>query len=151
MARKKKPTNIHKLQGTFQPCRHAGDEVPVSDVVSPIPLNEKEQHYFDYYSDMFLRQNLSTELDAVSIALLSQATVDYIHHREGAREEGALAVSDKGVEYLSGRHNAMAAALKRINHYISKFGMTPVDRTGLECGESSGEDEFDELFKRSMN
>jgi len=151
MARKKKPTKTHKLDGTFQPCRHAGDEVAVSAVVSPVPLNEKEQHYFDYYSEMFLRQNLSTELDAVSIALLAQATVDYIHHREDAREEGALAVSDKGVEYLSGRHNAMAAALKRINHYISKFGMTPVDRTGLECGEKGEEDAFDKLLERSMN
>ena len=148
---RKKPTSQLKTEGTFRPDRHAGDNVAVSNVASPVPLSEKEQHYFDYFSEMFLRQNLSTELDAVSIALLSQATVDYIHHREGAREEGALAVSDKGVEYLSGKHNAMAAALKRINHYISKFGMTPVDRTGLECGEDSGEDEFDELFKRSMN
>lgn len=148
---KKKTTIQHKKDGTYQPCRHAGDSVPAGMVVSPIPLTEPEQSYFDQLADMFHRQNLSTELDSFSVAALAHAIVDYLHHREGARGEGSIAVSDKGVEYLSGRHNAMAAAYKRMTQLMSKFGMTPVDRTGLECGVDSDEDAFDKLLERSMN
>ena len=148
---KKKSTAQHKADGTYQACRHAGDNVSSGAVVSPIPLTESEQHYFDHLAGMFERQNLSTELDAFSVATLAHAIVDYLHHREGARGEGSISVSDKGVEYLSGRHNAMAAAHKRMTQLMSKFGMTPVDRTGLECGADGEADAFDKLLERSMN
>lgn len=148
---RKKPTNQHKKEGTFQPCRHAGDNVAVSAVETPIPLTEEEQQYFDRISGWLLKQNLCTELDGIAIAAMAQALVDYVHHRESARGGAAIDVSEKGVRFLGADFNAMRSSQKMLNHYLSKFGMTPVDRTGLECGEDSGEDAFDALLKRSMN
>lgn len=120
-------------------------------VDSPLPLTKDEQEHFEVIVERLYKMGLATELDGYMIAMLAQAAADYEFHRERSRGSDALAVSDKGVEYLSAAHNAMAAAWKRFEKLASKFGMTPVDRTGLACGEDSGEDAFGQLLKRSMN
>ena len=148
---RKKPTAQLKLEGTHRPDRHGSDTVKPGLPDPAWPLSEKAQEYFSKVAELLHKNGLTTEIDATALTILAEAVEDYRTAREQVMKAGQLILSDKKTLYTNPAYHNMSSAEKRISRYAAKFGMTPVDRTGLTCGEDTEEDAFDALLKRSMN
>lgn len=147
----KKPIKQLKQEGTYREDRHGKNSPPVVALVSPIPLTDAEQKYFDHFANLFYEQKLSTSLDAMAVAMLAQATAEYVVFHHAVKEHGAVTVSKKGSEYLGPHYNGEANAAKRVIDLLKRFGMTPIDRNGLTFEGADEDDAFEKLLKRSRN
>jgi phage terminase small subunit len=151
MGRPRKPKNKLELEGTYRADRHGSKELPQARPESMLELNEQEQSYYERFLDLFEKHGVCTEMDGLAIAFLSKFLCEWEYHHRGSQGEGAIAISDKGVEYLGPRFGAASNMWKRVRELMKSFGMTPSDRSGLTLSEDTEEDAFDALLKRSMN
>jgi P27 family predicted phage terminase small subunit len=138
--RPKKPAAQHKLQGTFQPSRHAGPALKIEVPNMPPDMQPLAQAAWKNITSKLFAAGLVSDLDQLSLRLLSESVWLYHEAQDLIIEKGLVIATIKGNLIQNPAIGVRNKAWAQIVKLASYFGMTPSARTGLQCG-SAGEDE----------
>lgn len=72
-----------------------------------------------------------TGLDRISLALLADATVDYIEARKELDQEGRTSLTRRG-HATSPEYRNLLASSERLLRLLREFGLTPSSRVGVK-------------------
>ena len=144
MRGKPKPTKLKLLHGEKNKDRIAANEVdpPVAELECPAWLSPVAAEYWDRAVAALHPLRLLTTLDGDLLSQYCEAWSDFHQAREIVEAEGSVCENDKG---SSRQHPAMIAknqAAKRIKELAGKFGMSPVDRVGLDVPKEPNQGRF---------
>jgi len=134
--RKRKPPELHVVQGTFRPDRHAADAPPPSDAapVAPEHFDDAHRHYFD---EVVARH---AELG------LASATYQFVYEAIAVRrvEVDTAAEVIKGSAYYTTENGMIRAhpavaqrseALRHLQSLHAELGLTPASRGKVGGGK----------------
>jgi len=146
----KKSTAQHHLDGTYRADRHGEDNIPTGTPRPSRKLSEAAQAHFDRLADMLTSHKLCSSVDGDALTILAESWEIYDLAQEQISEHGIIAISAKDLPYPAPWLGARNKAWEQILKLMRRFGMTPTDRTGIDCGVDEEDDEFEALFKRSL-
>lgn len=173
MARPRKPTHLKVVAGTDQPCRtNKKEPKPKRERPSPPShLSDKAKTAWGEASVILDRMGVLTEADGVALEGLCEALADLraaraslaepVYHEyitaDGATDTVKLADAGSLTYITVGKSGPMlrsrpevaiiADADRRFAMWLSKFGLTPADRSRVSGGgEKQPEDPFAEVF-----
>ena len=143
MGRKKTPTALKQLQGTYRNDRDGGTpQVPAESPPPPSWLDERAKRYWGKIVPWLAEYGITTRLDQVALALLVLSLADMVM----AREIVEAAAEKKGTKFIAEtekgniiQHPAVGVANKahaRVLQLLKEFGMTPAARASLKVGAS---------------
>jgi len=148
IGRKKKPTNLKKLQGTYRKDRALKDEFNPEIVIPPMPehLSEHAQKEWKRLAPQLFANGLLSDVDMATFAAYCQYYGRWVEAEEKLKERGELIdTTPNGMEqqhaYIGIANKAMAGMLKA----AGEFGFTPSSRTrvsGNNPKKTDGTDEF---------
>lgn len=147
MARTRKPTGQHKIDGTFRKDRH-GDRIDAHQDFFSVPSKPKELRddgakLWDTLSQQLTSAKIVSKLDEPALAAMCMWWQRYLDiHR--AME--SLHIADDEADVLEKRANR---AWKAFEGIAMRFGMTPADRAKLKQADTK--DESDDNPLRSLN
>lgn len=108
----RKPTSVHRLQGTYRPSRHnerTNEPICANPLGKPpSELNKVEKKYFNQIANESITGVLG-EADRIAVSLAAKLMA-LIHSPEGAT----------------------AAQTAQLIKLLSQFGMTPADRSKID-------------------
>lgn len=148
---RKKSASQHQRHGTHRADRHGTDKVPIGTPTPCRTLSAAAQAYFDDLVQLLLPQKLCSAVDGPVLTMFAESFELYDLAMETIQREGMIAISAKNLPYQHPAVGARNKAWEQIVKLSRRFGMTPIDRTGLDCGADPQEDAFDELFRRSQD
>lgn len=138
------PTNILDARGSWRAKERTGE--PQLEVVKPdptdlIPLSGKAKKWWDELSSLLEPMNVVTAADRPQLTALCEFLATWETELQACKEEGMVVYSEKGSSYVNPRWNVVNACWKNAERIMSKFGMTPADRTGIRTeGEQRAEE-----------
>jgi P27 family predicted phage terminase small subunit len=157
MGRPSKPIEIHKRDGTYQPCRHAGPELKKQAPIMPSGLEGIAVETWERVSPIIAKMGVLTEADWMSLQLLCESYGEYVQACETIKTEGRYIsqVNKNGSEYQT-EHPAVKSrsrCWKEVIELCRQFGMTPASRTGLHVGkpEEGGMSALDRILAGARN
>lgn len=146
MARPRKPTHLKVVAGTEKPCRANKAEPKPRKLrpVSPSHLSDKAKSAWDAVSVILERMGVLTEADGLALEGLCEAYADLTAARDSLPEDGSLTYEttnkDGGVMIRPRPEVAMIAdADRRFAMWLTKFGLTPADRSRVSAGDAGEE------------
>lgn len=143
MAANKKPTNLKILEGNPGKRPLSENEVKPKEILPkcPVWLNKEAKKKFKQLSKILYNLGLLTELDIDMLVMYCQDFSTYKECQINIKENG-LFVKDRDNNL---RKNPYISILNQVSSrmvtHMSKFGMSPSDRVGLEIdiGENKKE------------
>ena len=127
MGRPRKPTQKHKLLGSYRPDRHGTNEPTPPDGVAECPawvLGEARDHWA-CIAPMLEGMGIMSPAYSSGLALLVNSLGRYIEYEKQVSERGPVTITDKGNEivnpYWAARNKAWDQVWKALNGY----GLTP--------------------------
>lgn len=147
MARPRKPTALKLVKGTAQKCRtNKSEPKPARAIPSPpAHLSDRAKTAWGAVSVVLDRMGVLTEADAVALEGLCETYADLVEARLALKKRGAT-VYEGGTEeakiYRSYPEVAQVAdADRRLQAWLTKFGLSPADRSRVSA---TGEQPVDE-------
>ena len=142
--RKPKPTEQHKLDGTFREDRHGKRATAEPGVpVAPPCLSDEAKCEWKRVIDQLSAAGLVAKLDRAVLALYCESWADYWAAKALVQKEGWTAVGSTGNVIEHPAVKAMQRAWEHCVRAAREFGMTPSARASIKLpdGESSDPDE----------
>lgn len=131
-----KPTELHKLDGTYRPDRHSNGIAADTQLLAP------PDHLSGLALEEWLRVaselhnvNLTTALD---ITLLEQYCIMYAQWREMVEEvdkHGAVQETQTGYSQQTGYFTVAVKLAKEIRDIAKEFGLTPSARSRMRISK----------------
>lgn len=146
--RPRKPTQLHKLHGTYRRDRQNAAEPapPLGGGKPPAWLKGRARKGWREIASVLEAVKILTEMDRPALALLCDAYGEYIEARETVRRAGATyEASSVAGGTLIRPHPAVVQASdawRRCAAMLGQFGMTPASRAKVSA---AGESERDPL------
>ena len=140
MGRTRLPDELKEKRGTLQPCRVNKNKpkvevIPEGSKASKIPAH-LNKHGRSFYRDMYTKlteMGVLSENDLTGLELMAAEYGVYIEAQYRLKEEGYVVegTNKNGATYtmVSPWINIGATKLKNLNGMMSKYGLTPSDRT----------------------
>lgn len=98
----------------------------------PARLGEDAKKLWKAIGQRLVEQQMLGSTDLVALEVYCAAWQDYLDADQDIREQGYTAFTDKGYEYQRPAVNRRAIAMKHLKEWGSRFGFSPLDRTGVE-------------------
>ena|SRR3990167_9711136 len=131
----RKPTKIHLVQGTYQPCRHSPNEpVPEEGIPKcPAGLSRKAKKYWKEIAAVLDDMQVITKADKYALKLLAEAFADYEQALEDLQKQPRVyAKKDAQGNMTSLAINPNVRLVREAwNHImiaLREFGLTPSSR-----------------------
>src|SRR5262249_49618430 len=141
MPRPKKPAEVHRRQGTYQPSRHAGPALPVSIPEMPADLPPAAQAAWKNITQMLFSAGLVAELDQLSLRMLVESVWLYHEAHDDIVAKGLVIQTTNGNWVQNPSVGIRNKAWLQIVTLCKQFGMTPTARTGLGPGAVPEDDD----------
>jgi P27 family predicted phage terminase small subunit len=136
--RPRKPVELKKLEGTYQPCRNLEQpmlvELSVGVPQPPAHLNELGFEYWDITCKELLNNNLLAGADLGLVAGYCNELGLYKSACEMTEKEGVVIVNRFGDQCVNPWYSVRSAALKQATQMGQLFGITPSARAKIETG-----------------
>lgn len=145
--RKKKPTNMHVINGTDRPCRRNDDE-PQPDLLNKIPdppsfLSDYAVEEWFSMSEKLYSLGLLSNIDTSAFSLYCQSWGEFVEAQEkinGNIEKGTIGTgltitTDKGNELQHPLVSISHTAMTLCHKFLSEFGMTPSSRSKVKVSD----------------
>ena len=129
--RKRKPTNLHILKGTYREDRANPDE-PKPELKIPTPPEHLSEYALEEWNRMTVELSslgLLTEIDRTELAMYCQAWGRVVKYEKIVAEKGELHKTTSGNIILSPAMWVINKAMEQCHKYLTEFGMTPASRT----------------------
>jgi len=144
--RKRKPTRLHVVQGTAQPCRLNRDEPEAAPALPrpPATLGPRACEIFETLTERLDRMGLASETDTENLWLLAQTLEDIELANEEIRERGRAYAVIQLIEVTDEKGQAVtkaqkiwksnpvvgqrAVAMRRAQSLLAEFGLSPASR-----------------------
>ena len=124
MPNKRKPDNIHLLEGTFQPCRHGDPDkkAKVADKLGPAPdsLNDIARAEWNKKGRMLEKAGLLSGVDETIFAQYCMLYAEF---------------SEQGYDFPGTKHTQLRLCQMEL-------GMTPASRSKITVKTDDDDDEF---------
>lgn len=98
----------------------------------PARLGDDAKQLWKAMGQRLVEQQMLAPTDLVGLEVYCAAWQDYLDADEDIRTQGYTAFTDKGYEYQRPAVNRRAIAMKHLKEWGSRFGFSPLDRTGVE-------------------
>lgn len=150
--RQRKPTELHKLAGTYRPDRTSAHEPEprAGRVIMPRGvLSPSARKMWRAWAPELQRLGLLTPLDAPMFTLTCVWAGAALDAAAMLREEGIVVADARGRGMV--KHRALTvlrAASVELRQLSRSFGLTPADRAGLSLRLPEGEEDIAELLVR---
>jgi P27 family predicted phage terminase small subunit len=136
--RPRKPVELKKLEGTYQPCRNLEQpmivELSVGVPQPPVHLNPLGFEYWDITCKELLNNNLLAGADLGLVAGYCNELGLYKSACEMTEKEGVVIVNRFGDQCVNPWYSVRSAALKQATQMGQLFGITPSARARIETG-----------------
>lgn len=138
---RRKPTALHKREGTYRPARH-GDEVefdsPESLKEPPKYLNKKAADLWRERADSLVDAGVLTVMDAAMFADLCELEAEYRAIMQKLRGKFAVdSAREDGAKVKNPLWQVARDMLQQINSMRRDFGFSPVSRTKVPTPKES--------------
>lgn len=149
----RKPTALHKLQGTYRPDRHGKSEPESPDATGRLPrwaeLEGEAEKCYRRLAPMLTSMRVLTQADIAALVQLCRRYAEYMELRAQVTAEGATYV----VESRNGhQRKTNPAAMVRDRAWadfqkgLTEFGLTPVSRSRITAPPEVEESEMAKLL-----
>lgn len=138
----KKPTNLKILEGNPGKRPLPENEIKPKEVLPkcPVWLNKEAKKKFKQLSKIFYTLGLLTEIDIDMLVMYCQDYAIYKECQIKIKNEG-LFVKDKDYNLRKNKYlMILNQVAPRMVTYMSKFGMSPSDRAGLEIDNNNNKE-----------
>lgn len=125
MARPRKPTTMHLMEGTYRADRHgdiAGKIVPVGQPFKPSDLSPVASEFWDEVANELAKNGVATLIDTTALV---EACKWYARYRKSSDVVDKMKPRSKAYNKLL---NQAVACWKEFEKCLAKFGLTPADR-----------------------
>lgn len=150
--RRRKPTNILKLEGTLRSDRRTGDEPQPTIAIPDRPefLKGEAEKEWRRIAPLLADQNCLTEWDRAALAAYCQTWKEYVALcKQVNRVTKVVIKTSKGTQIQNPLVGAKNTAFNNLLRICGEFGLTPSSRSRLAVGPASGDiDPLQELLKR---
>ena len=133
--RKKLPTNLKILQGTFRTSRENKDE-PKPDInipTAPDFLSKDALIEWGRISSQLSKLGLLSDMDMAALALYCQAWGRIVKYEKIVAEKGELYKTTNGNIQLSPAMWVVNKAYEQVYKFMTEFGMTPASRSKVSA------------------
>lgn len=134
-----KPTELHKLHGTFRKDRHgdreASEEAFQGRPVKPDWLDEDAGQLWDELTSQMVPGKIAKRVDSTQLAVMCRWWARYKYLMDRVEKES---FDDEVCDKLEARAKRAWATFDSI---ASRFGMTPSDRAKLRLKQDKNEDD----------
>ncbi|SIS88734.1 phage terminase small subunit P27 family [Belliella pelovolcani] len=140
MGRPTIPDEIKAKKGTLKPNRIKKNQpivekITFDEIKVPSYLNIYGKKFYLKFSELMINKGVLSNFDLESLGLLSSEYGKYIEAQLKLKKEGytTIGTNKNGSQYemVSPYINIASTAFKNYNSLISKFGLTPSDRSKL--------------------
>ena len=151
-----KPTRLKALAGNpgKRPLNRR-EPVPLKPDKPPYAprfLTGEAQKEWHRMVRLLMGLGLYTEVDMMALAMYCQAAGRWIQMETALDHEDPILVTDKGYEYQNPRFALAAKYWDQMRKMLSRFGLSPADRTRLSVEQPEEQDELAELlFRRGVS
>lgn len=150
MGRPKKPLEKHKLEGTYQSCRHAGPRPELAEPGEPEGLTGDALKMWRKYSPIISEMGIYTDADELAFRMLCESYALYVAACKDIEKNGQYEtqLNRMGNVYYTENPSVKQRAKhwREVIDICRQFGLTPSSRTGLHVGKKE-ENEISELAK----
>lgn len=135
--RPRKPTQRHKVVGSFRKDRHNDDEPTPPEGVPDCPawVKAEARNHWNEIVPMLAGMGIMSPAYAPGLAMLVNSLGRYIEYERRVDETGPVTMTDKGNEivnpYWAARNKAWDQAMKALR----EFGLTPAAATAVRVGD----------------
>lgn len=142
MGRKKKPTTLHLLEGTFRPDRHNVNEpiIQKPDLVKlrvPAYLSPQAKRIYKHLREVLLKIRVVSEADRTALEIMAEAYAEFRLAEKQLRDDGiTYNHTDEYGNTTIKPHPAVRIkqmAYTRWKSLASEFGLTPAARTKVSA------------------
>lgn len=154
--RKKKPTNLKVVHGTFRKDRDNPNE-PKPDPVKKVPpapswLDEEGRKEWKRVAKELFNMGLLTPVDMTALEAYCSVYSRWKKSEEDIDKNGLTFtyVNREGVE-MKRKNPSIGIAdesMKLMRSFLSEFGMTPSSRSKVSCNTSDANDPLDAFINR---
>lgn len=156
MPRRRKPTELKVLEGTYRPDRDHGRNSPKPAPGMPdlpegwadgAPWGEEAVEEFYRLGPGLVEMGLLSPAYRAAFLLYCDAWGRFVHYRQKVGEGGAVQTSESGYEQQRPAVSMLNRAAKDVKGFLSLFGLAPSERSRaivLGGGEAQ-ENAFDEF------
>jgi len=143
MGRPRKPTEILKLQGTFDPSRRPGNELSPDAGIPECPdwLSETARAEWERITPLLESLGLLAEIDAVPLAMYCHYYGEFLAAKQMIDRSGLLIQTPKGFVVRNPATFVMRDASAECRRFAVEFGFTPASRTRIDV-KPGGTDEL---------
>ena len=153
--RKRKPVALKKLEGTFRKDRHEKNVVELPVAIAPKP--DWAEHdaissaLYDEVSTHIAKMGISSEVDGMAIALLSDQLSQYLKLRAQVLSDGLLVETVGSTGNVSTKpHSGLAqmnVCYNNIVKMLSEYGLTAASRAKVGANAPVTVDSFEDFLK----
>lgn len=144
--RRKKPTKLKLIHGTFRPDRASENEPKPDPIAPPRPawVTGRAKEFWERISPRLEKLGLLTELDGDALAMLCDAWADLHHAREYLKK--IRAQKNPQQKRLRLAQVSVERARHDVRLLMNEFGFTPAARSRMSVEVGNEEDEFEKFL-----
>lgn len=149
----RKPTALHKLQGTYRADRHGNAEPEPANASARLPrwaeLSGEALRCYKRYAPMLRDMRVLTEPDVGSLVQLCRRYEEYMRYRAQVEAEGDTFWSESKLGRQLRPHPAVMLRDRAWGDFqkgLIEFGLTPVSRSRITVGPKQESDPFADLM-----
>ena len=133
--RKRKPTQLHIVQGTAQKCRLNKDEPKPASAMPTCPkhLQGEARKEWRRAVKQLAASGLMTKLDSAALAGYCQAWERWVNAEVDLRKTGVIVKAPSGYAIQSPYLAIASKAMDQMHKFLVEFGMTPASRARAQA------------------
>lgn len=139
---KKKPVNLHVLQGTYREDRHGSLPLPSTLPKCPVGMSPGARKHWRRLARLLNQAGIISQIDGLSLRLLAESVDLYLTAtaKITANTLVVKTVNGNAVQnpYLPIRNRAWEQIVK----LAGNFGLTPADRNGMSFSLANGRNTY---------
>ena len=147
---KPKTPEMHKMLGTYQPCRHGDIAKPSTDeAVAPEWLDEEETKHFNYFKSTIKEIGCDSSSYTAALIALAQTYVERNRVKQAAEDSGGPVIKSAGLMRVNPMYKLYMDLDKRLLTILTEFGLTPVSMCrlkGIQKPKKDDDNPFDALL-----
>ena len=145
-----KTAEMHKMLGTYQPCRHADIAKPADgEAVAPEWLSDVEKAHFEYFKQTIKDIGCDSSSYAAALITLAQVYAERNRLKDEAEETGGPVIKSGGLLRVNPMYKLYMEQDKRLLSLLAEFGLTPVSMCrlkGIQKPKKEDDNPFDKLL-----
>ena len=146
--RKKTPTKLKVLQGTFRKDRANPNEPDPENHIPDAPDHLSSDALIEWgrMSHQLIKLGLLSDIDRTALAIYCQTYARMVKYEKIVAVEGELTKTDKGNIILSPNMWVVNKAIEQCHKFLVEFGMSPASRAKVTATKGKKKEDPWEAF-----